>query len=38
MFFVFDSVLNQYKIQEICNSSICEDLFSIKYVSDYYNT
>ena len=34
MFFVFDSIPNQYKTQEICNSIICEDLFSIRYVSD----
>ena len=38
MFFVFDSIPNQYKTQEMCNSIICEDPFSIRYVLDQYKT
>ena len=37
-FFVFDSIANQYKTQEICNSIICVDPFSIRYVPDQYKT
>ena len=37
-FLVFDSVPNQHKTQEMCNSIICEDPFSIRYVPDRYKT
>ena len=36
MFFVFDSILNQYITQEMCNSIISENPFSARYVSDQW--
>ena len=38
MLFLFDSIPNQYKTQEMCNSIIPEDPFSIRYVPDQYKT
>ena len=38
MFFLFGSIPNQYKTQEMCNSIISEGPFSIKYFSDQYKT
>ena len=38
MFFIFHSIPNQYKTQEICNIFISEDLFSTRYVPDQYKT
>ena len=37
-FFVFDSIPNHNKTQEICNSIICVDPFSIRYVPDQYKS
>ena len=37
-FFVFDSIPNKYKIQDMCNSIICQDSLSIRYVPDQYKT
>ena len=37
-FLVFDSIPNQHKTQEMCNSIICEDPFSIRYVPDRCKT
>ena len=37
MFFVFDSIRNQYITQEMCSSIICQDTFSIRYVPNQYN-
>ena len=37
-FFVFDCIPDQYKTQEMCNSIICEDSFSTRYVPDQYKT
>ena len=34
MFFVFDSIPNQYKTQEMCDDIISEDHFSIRYGFD----
>ena len=36
MFFVFDSITNQCKTQEMCNSIIFKDPYSIRYVPDQY--
>ena len=39
MFFVFGSIPNQYKTQEMCsNSIISEGPLSIKYISDQNKT
>ena len=37
-FFVFDSILDQYKTQEICNRVVSEDPFFIVYCPDKYIT
>ena len=37
-FFVFNYIPNQYKTQEMCNSIVCEDSFSIRCNSDQYKT
>ena len=37
-FFVFDSIPDQYKTQEMCNSIISEDAFSIRYIPDQCKT
>ena len=36
-FFVFDSILNQYKTQKIRDSIVSEDPFSTRYVPDSTN-
>ena len=36
MFFIFHSIPDQYKTQEMCNSIIPEDPFSIRYVPDQH--
>ena len=36
--FVFDSVLDQYKIQEMCDKIVSEDHFKLKYCHDRYKT
>ena len=36
--FVFDSVPNQYKNQEICEKVVSEDSFMLKYCLDIYKT
>ena len=37
-FLAFIYILDWYKAQEICDSIICEDSFSIRYFSDQYKT
>ena len=37
-FFVFNSVLVQYKTEEKCDRVVFEDLFSMRYVPDQYKT
>ena len=36
--FVFDSVPNQYKTQEMCNKNLSEDPLKLKYCHDRYKT
>ena len=36
--FVFDSVSDQYKIQEMCDKIIPEESFKLKYCNDRYKT
>ena len=38
MFFVFDSIPNQYETQEICDRVVSEDPFLVVYCSDKYKT
>ena len=35
---LFDSIPNQYKTQEMCNTIICKDHISIRCVPDQYKT
>ena len=37
-FFVFDYITNQYKTQDLFNSMIYEDPFSIRYIPDQHKT
>ena len=37
-FFVFDFITNQDQSQEMCNSIICADPFSLTYVPNQYKT
>ena len=36
--FVFDSVLDQYNAQEMCDKVISKDPFTLKYCTDIYKT
>ena len=36
--FVFDSVPDQYKTQEMCNKNLSEDPLKLKYCHDRYKT
>ena len=38
MFFVFDSIPNQYKTQEMCDRVVSEDVFLIVCCPDKYKT
>ena len=38
MFFVFDSIPNQYETQEMCDKVVSEDSFSIVYCPEKYKT
>ena len=38
MFFVFNSIPNWYKTQEMCGRVVSEDLFLIVYCPDKYKT
>ena len=38
MFFVFDSIPNQYKTQETCDRVVSKDPFLIAYCTDKYET
>ena len=38
MFFIFDSILNQYETQEMCGRIVSEDRFFIIYCPHKYKT
>ena len=38
MFFVFNSLPDQYKTQNMCDRVVSEDPFTIRYVTDQYKT